>query len=189
MGNLWKWVEVIPGDRDHQVPTAITLPEINLLTDYATGNDCLEVGSAWGYSAIMMALRGAKSVTSVDYHQADDSNDFGDNTLAGMRMGIEYFGVGPKVAMICKSSQEALPALAAQGRRFGLVFVDANHAYDAVMHDISWARRLADDDGFIACHDYGGIEDVTRAVDETFPDGPDQIAGTMYITRVRKNSR
>ena len=183
MSNPWERVQVTPDGP--LIQTAVTLDEINVLCSLAIGNDCLEVGSAWGYSAVMMARQGARSVTSVDHHLPDDSNQGAENSRDVMRQHIEFFGVADTVTMICAASQAALPGLVSQGKRFGLVFIDGDHSYDTVLHDVSWARRLAGDDGYIACHDYGpaGIGSVTRAVDEVFPGGPDRLIGSLHIKR------
>ena len=176
---------VIPGAPP--VYTSITSEEINALCGLAIGRDCLEVGSAWGYSAVMMARRGARSVTAVDFHQPCDSNCEAKNSQDVMRENLRAYGVTSAVTMVCQPSETALPELVSQGRRFGLVFIDADHSYDSVLHDVRWACRLVSEDGFIACHDYvaSGIESVTRAVDEIFPDGPDRLAGTLHLVRVR----
>ena len=183
LSNPWEWVQVTPDGP--LILTAVTLEEINVLCSLAIGHDCLEVGSAWGYSAVMMARQGARSVTSVDYHLPDDSNEGAENSQDVMRQAIEFFGVAGVITMICDASQAALPELISQGKRFGLVFIDGDHSYDAVLHDVRQGCRLAGDDGYIACHDYGaaGIESVTRAVDEVFPDGPDRLIGSLHIKR------
>ena len=74
------------------------------------------------------------------------------------------------------------------------MFIDADHAYESVVHDAGWARKLATPGGHIACHDYGhgtpgsapdGIESVNQALDEIFPRGPDELTGTLHVTRAQ----
>ena len=51
-----------------------------------------------------------------------------------------------------------------------MVFLDADHSYEAVRDEIAWAKRLGVP--FICGHDYGNAKfGVTRAVDEAFPEG------------------
>ena len=191
MSNPWEWVRITPDGPS--VCTSVTAEEIDSLGRLAAGRDCLEVGSAFGYSAIMMARYGARSVTAVDSHLPCNSNNMTDNSHDVMLANLEAAGVSSVVTMIRQSSQDALPVLVAQDKRFGLVFIDADHSYESVTHDVGRALRLVADDGFIACHDYGhpgpnikaGIEGVNRALDEIFPAGPDWLAGTLHVTKAR----
>lgn len=169
---------------DQPIYTAVTAEEINILCSLAIGHRCLEIGSAWGYSAIMMARRGARNVTAVDYHQPDDSNCGAENSLDVMSKNLQIYGVISAVTMISEPSQIVLPRLVSSGEQFELIFIDGNHSYDSVVHDITWARRLISDKGYIACHDYGdtGIESVTKAVDDIFSGSkPDRLIGTLCI--------
>lgn len=51
-----------------------------------------------------------------------------------------------------------------------LVFFDADHSYEAVRDEIAWAKRMKVP--VISGHDYGNaLFEVTRAVDEAFPEG------------------
>lgn len=51
-----------------------------------------------------------------------------------------------------------------------IVFLDADHSYEAVRDEIAWAKQLGVP--VIAGHDYGHARfGVTRAVDEAFPQG------------------
>jgi predicted O-methyltransferase YrrM len=167
------------------IPTAVTREEVEALGGFAKDRDCLEIGSAYGFSAIMMILLGAKSVTAIDFHQPCDSNEQAKASHEAMRKNLKWFKVDHAVTIIRQSSQEALPDLAAQGKQYGLAFIDGDHSYESVRHDVSKAMQLVPD-GFIACHDYGedGIEDVTRAVDEIFPGGPDYRIGTLCVVKV-----
>ena len=188
MSNSWEWVQVPGGPK---VYTSVTPEEAAALGRLAAGRDVLEVGSAFGYSAIMMA-RAARSVTAVDSHLPHPDNGMAEGSYGVMLGNLRAAGVHQVVTVLRQPAEEALPALHAQGRRFGLVFIDGDHAYESVLHDAGQARRLVTDDGHIACHDYGhgepgsascGIGDVNRALDETFPLGPDEITGTLHVTR------
>lgn len=60
------------------------------------------------------------------------------------------------------------------------VFLDAQHQYEPVKEEIAWAKRSGI--RIIAGHDYGNpspVFGVTRAVDESFPNGAD-VAGMCW---------
>ena len=171
--------------------TSVAPVEATALGRLAAGRDVLEVGSAFGYSAIIMAQAGARSVTAIDFHRPCTSNWLAASTYEVMLGNLRAAGVDGIVTVVRQPAEDALPAFHAQGRRFGLVFVDGDHAYESVIHDAGWARRLVTPGGHVACHDYGhwvsdadvyGIDDVNRALDEIFPRGPDVITGTLHIT-------
>src|SRR5205823_810027 len=54
------------------IPTAITRRESDLLAELTTMRWVLEIGSAWGYSTVWMALNGAH-VVAVDPHTWADT--------------------------------------------------------------------------------------------------------------------
>lgn len=68
------------------------------------------------------------------------------------------------------SSMEAAFELA--GQRFDLVFIDAEHTYDALRADIEAWRVLVRPGGWIGGHDYGKerFPGVTKCVDELYPE-------------------
>ena len=67
-------------------------------------------------------------------------------------------------------------------RSLNLVYIDADHAYDAVLADIrAWTAKLASP-GIMSGHDYdGGHEGVARAVRETFGDVAHFVDGSWAI--------
>ncbi len=61
-----------------------------------------------------------------------------------------------------------------------LVFLDADHSYEAVKDEIAWAKGLGVP--VICRHDYGNPRfGVTRAVDESFPAGV-QTRGMLWVS-------
>ena len=59
-----------------------------------------------------------------------------------------------------------------------MVFLDADHSYEAVRDEIAWAKDLGVQ--IISGHDYGNQKfGVTRAVDEAFPSGVD-VRGSVW---------
>ena len=141
------WRDVAPGDGP-AISTSVTAAEAAELARLAEGRDVLEVGSAFGYSAVVMALTGAR-VTAVDPHTwLPASHEV-------MTANLEAYGVADRVTVVREASQEALPWLAKEGTRFGLVFVDGDHSEAAARHDIRWALQLLDPGGTLAVHDVG----------------------------------
>ena len=59
-----------------------------------------------------------------------------------------------------------------------MVFLDADHSYQAVKEEIMWAKKLGVE--IICGHDYGNPNfGVTRAVDESFPEGV-EVKGMVW---------
>lgn len=170
------WTDKVPA-AGPPISTSITDAETRRLRLLAAG-DVLEVGSAFGYSAVVMALSGAR-VTAIDPHIAMSS-------LPSFERNVAFHGVGDRVEVDARFSQEALPDLAAAGRVFDAVFIDGDHVEMAVEHDVTWAMKLLRPGGVIACHDYG--EDcccpgVRAALDRVFPAGPDELVDTLFVVR------
>ena len=138
-----EWRGVAPGDGP-AISTSLTLAETDELRRLAKDADVLEIGSAYGYSAIAMALAGGR-VIAVDPHQWLDS-------WATMLANVEAYGVADRVTVWRMSSQTAMSTL---GTVFDLVWIDGDHEAAAVAHDVEWARKLLRPSGTLAVHDYG----------------------------------
>ncbi len=169
------WRDMPVGDDGLTVSTSLTEGETEELARLAAGRDVLEIGSAYGYSAVTMALAGAVHVTAVDPHAWLGSHD-------AMLANLDKAGVADRVTMVRAASPGALDGLGP----FGLVFIDGDHGAAAVMADVEAARKLLAPGGVLACHDLG--EDcccpgVRQALTALFPAGPDEIAGTLAIYR------
>ena len=155
------------------VISAVQDSESAELQRLAAGRDVLEIGSSFGWSTIAFCLGGALHVTGIDPHEEDP------RTWDGMARNMEAYGVADRVTRIRAYSQEALPLLAAEGKRFGLIFIDADHEYPSVRHDLLGSLPLLAPGGLIACHDYFNAPGVQPAVDELFrrPAAPGALAG------------
>jgi predicted O-methyltransferase YrrM len=156
------------------ISTSITDAEITALMTLATRRSVLEIGSAFGYSAIGMAKLGA-DVTAVDPHDWLTSH----NT---MQANIAAYGVEGYVTVHIGRSQQILPQLSGQ---FELVFIDGDHAAAAVEHDLEWGRKLLTESGVIALHDYTETcccPDVGRVADAMY--GPADAADVVDTLRL-----
>jgi predicted O-methyltransferase YrrM len=171
-----EWRDVPAGPDGPVISTSVQPLEAAELALLANGRTVLEVGSAYGYSACVMALAGASHVTAVDPHRWIQGSHW------AMSQNLAACGVADKVLIIRVPSQVALPGFADRGTRFGLIFVDGDHSAEAVKHDGEWAAKLLEPGGTIAFHDYG--EDcccagVRQAVDGMYPDGG-TVTGTLF---------
>src|SRR6266542_1030498 len=133
-------------DGGPQILTSVTEAETAKLQALAAdAGEVLEIGSAYGYSAIAMALAGAR-VTAVDPHAGENPD-----SLAGMMGNLQAHQVNT-VTLRVGTSQQVLPTLPLAW--FGLVFIDGDHTEATVEHDVRWARKLLRPGGVLACHDW-----------------------------------
>lgn len=133
------------------------------LARLAAGKVVLEVGAFKGFGTVLMAQAGA-TVWAVDWHRGDA--DLGDrDTLCAWWTNVRRHHVEDQVVGLVGRAQQVLGRLDAGA--FDLAFVDAYHAYDAVVSDIESALRVVRPDGVLAFHDYCATwPGVVQAVDE-----------------------
>jgi len=157
------------------ISTSLTVRETETLQELTAGKTVLEIGSAFGYSTIAMALV-ARRVVSIDHHR--DHPD----SLEKLRKNLEEYGVTDKVKVLVGESVQILPALT---EKFDLVFIDADHSLEAVMSDIELSERLVSAGGMMALHDYGeeNCPGVKIAVDRVF-DQRVKLVDTLCVVEV-----
>lgn len=167
------WRDVAPGDGP-PISTSLTEAETAELQLLAEEGDVLEIGSAYGYSTVALALV-ANHVDAVDPHT-------GHGSLYEMQANLNAYGVAGRVTVIQQMSQVALPELHAAGNRYDLVWIDGDHAAATVEHDVEWARKLLEPGGVIACHDYDEVTcpGVRQALDKLFG-GPGRLVDTLAV--------
>jgi len=169
------WRGMPPAEDAQPISTSLTVNEAAALADLATGRDVLEVGSAFGFSACVMALAGAKHVTAADPHTWLNSHE-------AMTANLAACGVTDVVTVVRGTSPAALDGLGP----FGLVFIDGDHAASAVHADVEAARKVLGSGGALACHDSGEAcccPGVRYALDALFPAGPSELVDTLAIYR------
>lgn len=171
---VWRGV-ILGWEHGPAFSTAIQDDEAARLGELAAGRHVLEIGSAYGYSAAVMALARALSVTAVDPHTAVPSGPV-------MAACLEALKIGDRVTMVREYSGTALPRMLAAGRRFGLVFVDGDHQAHAAAADLGMAMPLLEQGGTLAFHDYRDPDcpGVAQVLDGLFPAGPDRLTGTLW---------
>ncbi len=180
----YPWYDTMETSKEH----------LAFLAEHAAGKRVLEVGSQSGNTAIAMADAGAK-VHCVD-HWLGSPSDFSHLTVkaAGGSDGMfEEFKkhVGERlddsIFPFRKSSQEAATYF---WTPFDLIFIDAEHTYEACRADIlAWWPHLKDD-GEMIIHDYitQQFPGVTKAVRELFGADlePDAMCSYGGVACVRK---
>lgn len=184
------WRDMLPpGAKPGQpaISTSLTENEALELARLATGKIVLEIGSAYGFSAVTMSLGGARSVTAVDPHDWCVPP-----TLSKMKENLAAYGIPeftfgvPQAAGVVAILERTFFDVAAEIPESGIVnfvFIDGDHSFATVHHDFRSALRLLAPGGVIACHDY--LEDscpgVRQALDELIPEGPSRIVDTLAI--------
>jgi predicted O-methyltransferase YrrM len=165
------WREFHPGQA---IQTSLTANEVAELRRLSVNEDCLDIGTAFGFSAIAMAF-GARHVVSVDTHDMFKSAE----TFA---RNVAEYGLEKKITSVIGSTQQILLCLPPE--HFGLIFIDADHKEGSVFHDARHAMRLVAPRGHICFHDYGedGNPDVKKMVDRLLPGG--RLIDTLYVKEV-----
>jgi hypothetical protein len=168
---IWRDVQLGDGPA---INTSLTAAETAELQRLAKDGTVLEIGTAYGYSTVALALV-AKHVTAVDPHLTHGS--YGD-----VLVNLAAYGVTATV--VRDYSQIALPALHGAGMRYDLVWIDGDHTAEGVEHDVTWAMKLLNRGGVIACHDYdeATCPGVRMALDKLFG-GPGDLTDTLAVYR------
>ena len=121
----------------------------------------LEIGTFDGIAISLLAEKYPEK-----HFIAVDAFKTGENT-AGGHMG--YFIENNKhldnVQLFIGESRDLLPKL--WNKVFpDVIFIDADHSYEAVVRDMTLACMLAKPWTIVAMHDYGGMDGVTKAIDK-----------------------
>lgn len=158
------------------ISTSLASVEMARLQELAAGKRVLEIGSAYGYSTVGLALV-AEHVTAVDPHQTHGSQ-------GALLANLRAYEVLDRVDIRVGYSQQVLPELL--GGEFDLAFIDGDHTQPGVTHDATWAMRLIRAGGHVACHDYDEVTcpGVRAALDLVFPEGPAELVNTLFVVEV-----
>lgn len=157
--------------------SSITPREIAVLVDLARGRKVLEIGSAFGYSTIMMASV-AESVLAVDPF-TDQGVSF-----AAFDSNVSRSDWSHRINIEVARSQDYLPVLIGVGEQFDGIFVDGCHWRDAVDQDLANATKLVKPGGWIAVHDVGESDhpSVQEAVRNVYGPRAFYLTDTLYVT-------
>ncbi len=166
-----------------QISSAEAMVLFKLARDLAPNSAIVELGSYRGRSTIALALgarHGAKNrVYAIDPHEQFQGvlgGSFGPADMAQLYRNITKAGVGDLVAVVC------LPSVAVaqswKARRIGLLWIDADHRYDAVRADLeAWLPRMTPN-AIVALHDIQSAG-VGQAVCESIQSGELMTIGTV----------
>jgi predicted O-methyltransferase YrrM len=128
-------------------PTGISRADALALAAAASGATAtLEVGMAHGLSTLAIASSHDGPHTAIDPFQYRDWQGIG-------VLNTRRAGLGQRVTLVERRSDDALPVLAAAGERTDLVLLDGLHLYDATLVDFHHADRLLTIGGRVAFHD------------------------------------
>jgi predicted O-methyltransferase YrrM len=127
-------------------PDALKLYELA----YFSAGDVLELGSHQGLSSSIMAsaIRNSRKPRQIY------AVDLGPNYVEATRSTLRATGLQQGVTNICGDATVAVKKFAAEGKKFGLVFIDHSHAYQPT-YDV--CRELATvtlPGGFCLFHDF-----------------------------------
>lgn len=138
---------------------------LSILTRVMGAKNVLEVGTLGGYSSICFAQAGAK-VTSIEMDAKH--RDVALQNVAGL-----------DVEVILGSSTDILPKLVQEGRKFDIVFVDADMV--GLGEQFDWAVKLTRPNGCIF------LDDVVASM---FKDGQvGEDGGENILTKIGKDER
>lgn len=175
---------ILPAPFPYEVPGWLDPSEGNALRKLSEGKRVLEIGSYCGRSTICIAQTASK-VVAVDYFDGRATPEQRD-TSETFNKSLKKYGVYDKVTT-CHPEAELPPG------KFGFVFIDGDHSYEAVRRDIDRAASVLTEDGLIAFHDYRlepdekGCMDwgVTKAVNELLGMGAELLQHTSTLAVVR----
>jgi predicted O-methyltransferase YrrM len=118
----------------------------------------LDLGFGCGFSAVSM-VRGGCNVTCVNNEPPSTPR-----RIEAEQRYARLCGLPPSI--VNASTDAALPRLRDEGRKFGVIFVDAGHRLDDVFIDVHYAKDLCAPGGVLALDDtyYGAIRAVANWV-------------------------
>jgi glycosyltransferase involved in cell wall biosynthesis len=136
---------------------------------YHAGSVILEVGVFGGRSAVV-ELRGAlaaardRGLPNPQYYGVDIDPGFFDRSIRT----VEDAGLSERCLFYHGNLGRFLRDIPVTPT---MVFLDGDHRYPGVWSDLNLLRRALAPGTPMLCHDYGGIPDVARAVDEWVAEG------------------
>lgn len=139
------------------------------LTRRTGARNTLEVGFASGFSA-MFFLAGLKS-TGGNQHIAIDPFELQDYSGIGLQ-NVKEVNMEQHFRHLPDFSALAIPALAKEGRKFEVIFIDGNHRFDDAFVDFTLADNVCAPGGYIVLHDYWmpSVQRVTSFIEKNRSD-------------------
>ncbi|TMV50004.1 class I SAM-dependent methyltransferase [Paenibacillus mesophilus] len=183
MDDWIKTVDSIEGWLWNSEPAALI--HLPVFVDHVQG-EIVEIGSFKGKSTVAMGL-GSKHLTKQKrpIHAIDPfASDFylyKGNYFQEFWKNVTMAGLADAVSPIRKLSTQAYKDCP---KKIALLFIDGNHDYEMVRHDIHHYARKVVRGGLIALHDYGKPDcpGVVKAVDEFMQHNPGYVHFCDYCT-------
>ena len=156
---------------------SVSVQELVVLTSvvqHSGAKKILELGTSNGNTTLNIAANTDASarVTTVDL-PPDFSGDLAISVPTEHRnmtrrdmVGSQYRGAAVEGRISSVYADSATLDFSTLPGPFDLIFIDACHAYEYVKRDTENSLKHVRPGGIIMWHDYGTIEDVSRAVDE-----------------------
>lgn len=170
-----------------EIGSAVSIPECEKLAELGAGKVCLELGSFYGRSSIVLA-QVATELHCVDWHRGEVAGlkDVGmTDSLVTWRDNVMRYGLMDKIVMHVGTTDMVLPRLAGS---FDFVFVDADHSYEGVKRDILNLSALVETGATLMFHDYVweelGVKAAVDAFVELTPDFSLDVFESCAIVRV-----
>jgi hypothetical protein len=140
-----------------------------LVEDLPNGSTMGELGCYKGRSLCSVAdiiKRKKLKVMVVDIFTGTENEIKETNYRHEFEENIKRFGIYDQVMIHEGTTNDVVKKIGPQ--TFDLLFIDADHSYDAVVTDIvNWVQRMKPG-GTISGHDYGNHPGVSKAVNEFF---------------------
>jgi predicted O-methyltransferase YrrM len=166
----------INGNQVGPIKSSITNNEAAKLAELAKRKTALEIGSAYGYSTLIIA-QAARHLTTIDPHTEREGS------RQALEANLQAAELEGRVTILTQPSQAILPNLTT---RFDLAFIDGDHTEPAITQDLRNAWALLKPGGGLAAHDYDEAQcpDVKPAIDrfaaKTKP-ATTQLVDTLWI--------
>lgn len=139
-----------------------------LLTNSLPGA-VVEIGSAWGRSALILAKACVGPVHCLDIWAPYEDIWGGSETfipLQDFQRNLRNHGMSERIIIVQGESRQS----ASWWRKpIRLLFVDGSHKGEDAYHDIVVFGKFVIPEGLIVCHDYGIVPEVRDAIDRAAP--------------------
>ena len=132
--------------------TTRNLIEIEQILRCNRPENTLEVGMAFGGSSLIFADVGGTMCPGLYRHTSIDPYQSTVWDGVGMQC-LESAGLQDFVELFEEPSSLVLPRMVAEGRRFGLIYVDGSHLFEDVFVDAYFCMRLLAEDGYLLFDD------------------------------------
>lgn len=150
-----------------KIHSAIKEPEMNAIIDIITKNNfikCLEVGMAFGISAVSILSNKKCSLISIDPNQSTQWENNGVKLL-------KEFNYNSRHQLIEKKSYEALPTILKDHEAsFDFIFIDGWHTFDYTLVDFFYSNLLLKINGIIMIDDalHKGVTDCIKYLNKNY---------------------